>query len=284
MNRLILGVLVGVCLMVVVPVTFCSAAGKHYGELKMIEADIIFNIPVGYTVAHENGLTYYIDGWLPINDPSLVYPPSYWGTFPLYLPGTLVPAYLMISNLGPRAIAKHTLVTEGYVINLDGSNGAAIIAPQFQDIEVPLGETQVIATNIPLPVAAKGLNRVIVKLYHHENGENDASLVMQEEAIFCPPEVGVWNLVTENGVDVSSEAIQLTLAPTVYAFTDNNGCTANGTFTTADDTLTFTPTEAEWDCSPLSNPVQAEATATPTTLTLVFDDYGLLNTWVFVKD
>ncbi|KKK81805.1 hypothetical protein LCGC14_2809740, partial [marine sediment metagenome] len=165
-----------------------SGTGKHYGELNMLEADIEFSYPVGTTVADATGLTYYIGG-IPYPGPNWVYPPEYWGTYPLYYPGTSVPIELTVTNLGPRAIAKHTLVAECFVLNTDGTNGPNILAPQTQYIEVALGETKVINASIELPIVPKGLNRFVISLYHHYNENNDASLVLQKEGIFCPPEV-----------------------------------------------------------------------------------------------
>ena len=177
-----------VVISVLITVAAPAIAGNHYGELKMIEVDIQFFWSAGTAVMDDTGATYYIGMSIFFNSTE-VYPPEYWGAYPLYLPGAPVPIQLTVTNLGPRAVAKHTLVTEAYTINLDGTNGDPLIAPQTQYIEVALGETQVINAALALPIAVKGLNRFVISLYHHYNETNDASLVLKKEGIFCPPEL-----------------------------------------------------------------------------------------------
>ena len=66
--------------------------------------------------------------------------------------------------------------------------------PMIFEVEVALGETKVINGSFQLPTSGKipiaGLNRYLVSLYHHLNENNDeASLILQKEGIFCPPEM-----------------------------------------------------------------------------------------------
>ena len=182
-----------------------AGQGKHYGELKMIEANIEFFGSIGTTVTDSTGITYYYAGLVFHDD--IIYIPEYWGTYPLFKPGTQVPVKLTITNLGPRAVAKHTVVTETCEINLDGSNGAALIAPQSQYIEVALGETKMIDASFTLPTGAKGLNRFAIKLLHHKNDINDASLILNQEGVFCPPD----SIVLSNGT--AAPARQRTINP-----------------------------------------------------------------------
>lgn len=165
------------------------AGGKHYGELKMITAEIVFLFPRGTCVTDSTGITYIIDG----NDLHLdiVYPSEYWGTYPLYLPGNEVNTKMLITNSGPRQVAKHTIVHEANVINPDGSIGEALIAPVVQEnIEVALGETKIIDASFVLPIQGKSLNIFSLKLYHHYNADSpDASLILNQKAVFCPPEI-----------------------------------------------------------------------------------------------
>ena len=176
--------------LVFVSINTSIGAGKHYGEMKMLYADIEFMSPVGSTLADETGLTYYYMGNVFFNY-DLVYPEEYYGTYPLYYPGNPVPTKITVTNYGPRAIAKHTLVTEAYSINLDGSLGESIREPDIFEFEVALGETIVIDGTFTLPADGKnpaGLNLVTISIYHNRNDNNDASLIMTKDAVFCPPE------------------------------------------------------------------------------------------------
>jgi hypothetical protein len=165
-----------------------SFAGKHYGELKMIEANIEFLNPRGQCITDSTGITYIIDGRPTHLD--IVYPAEYWGTYPLYLPTATVPVNLTITNLGPRSIAKHTVVTDAYVINYDGSQGEPLFSPQVSTVEVALGETEVINGSFILPAVGKSLNMFSMKLYHHYNPDSpDSSLILNQKAVFCPPEL-----------------------------------------------------------------------------------------------
>lgn len=160
--------------------------GKHIGENKMLETDIYFFSPRGTCRTDNTGITYIIDG----NELHLdiVYPSKYWGTFPLYLPGNEVPVKFTVTNKGPRAKAKLSAKMEAYVLNTDGSNGPLLAPPQVIDFEVLKNNTEIVDASFILPMQGKNLNRVIIKLYHHQNTKNDASLIMIKEAVFCPPE------------------------------------------------------------------------------------------------
>jgi hypothetical protein len=168
-------------------IVFPSFAGKHLGEQRMINSTIKFLSPRGQCITDSTGITYIIDGRPTHLD--IVYAAEYWGTYPLYLPTATVPVVITITNVGPRAKAKLSAKMEAYAINLDGSDGAPLIMPpQKLEVEVARGETKVIDGSFTLPSAGKNLNRFVLKLYHHQNTKNDASLIMQKEGIFCPPE------------------------------------------------------------------------------------------------
>ena len=61
MYKTLLISLMTLCL-VFVSVNISIGAGKHYGELKMLYADIEFNNEFGTTVVDETGTTYYFSG------------------------------------------------------------------------------------------------------------------------------------------------------------------------------------------------------------------------------
>jgi hypothetical protein len=170
-----------------------SAGGKHYGEMKMIYAEIEFFNPYGTFITDHTG-SYYIFQGQTIHA-TIFYPQEYWGEYPLYFPGSTVSIKVSITNNGPRAIAKHTVVAEAYVINPDGSVGAQVLEPQIFEtdyygdpLDVALGETKFIDASFIVPVAAKRITCFTISLYHHHNDNNNASLIMTKDAFFCPPE------------------------------------------------------------------------------------------------
>jgi hypothetical protein len=188
MNETLLIGLVSLCL-VLVSVNSAIAVDKHYSEMKMLYAEIEFDDPSGSTLVDETGITYYYKGNVD-HDPNLVYPEKYYGTYPLYFPTSIVPTKITVTNYGPWAIAKHMIVTEVHVINLDGSLGTTLISPDVFKFEVALGETVTIFGTFTLPPVGKSpdsLNLVTVSIYHHRNDNNDASLIMTKDAVFCPP-------------------------------------------------------------------------------------------------
>ena len=94
---------------------------KHAGERKMLEVDIEFLRPSGWTVTSAQGVSYNYSG--RVITENKVYPPQYWGRYPLYFEGN--PAYIKVTvtNRGPRAKAKLQVKTEAYVLRTDGSSG-----------------------------------------------------------------------------------------------------------------------------------------------------------------
>lgn len=164
-----------------------SRTTRHTGELKMLEANIEFLNPLGQTVTNSDGITYYFQG-LEFHE-DIVYIPEYWGTYPLYMPGYQVPIKVTVTNKGPRAKAKLSIKMECYTIDTNGSNGTSLMQPQIIEVTVNRGETKVIDASFLLPQIAKELNRFTIKLYHHQNANNEASLITTKEGVFCPPEI-----------------------------------------------------------------------------------------------
>lgn len=167
--------------------------GKHIGEQKMLDVQIEFLNSFGKTVTNAEGTFYYYYNWF-LGKEDKVYPPQYWGEFPLYFFGWPTKVLVKVTNLGPRAKTKVVIKTESYVLRTDGSNGAMLKLPETIEVEVNKGETKVIDvtfTTMWTPEADSGLDRFIVKVLHINEGGGpgnpEPALIMQKEGIYCPP-------------------------------------------------------------------------------------------------
>jgi hypothetical protein len=169
--------------------------GPHFGELKQLSVKIQFSGASGTTVTDEDGITYASGSWSAREDK--VYPSEYWGMFPLYFFGQEVGITVTVTNLGPRNKFKLVIRTEAYCLRTDGSNGATLLAPTDTEIEVLRGETVVVDSSFTADFvegAESGLDRLIVKVLHPNVADNgsdgESALILQKEAVFCPPEDG----------------------------------------------------------------------------------------------
>ncbi|GAF78455.1 unnamed protein product, partial [marine sediment metagenome] len=149
-------------------------SGCYYDPVDF-DLEILFANTMGYIITGSHGATYMVTGYPPQTDPTKVYPEEYWGEYPLYLPGSMALAGMMVTYNGPAEQIDMGFVTEVYVLQLDGSNGELINGPNTFDFTINKGETKIIPEGFRIPLGAKGLNRFIAKLYHDEN------LIMTEE-------------------------------------------------------------------------------------------------------
>ena len=167
--------------------------GEHVGEVKQLEVNVAFSGQYGETVTDANGTFYHVWGYVFYENK--VYQPEYWGVFPLYFFDTTVGATVTVKNTGPRKRAKLRVTTEAYCLRTDDSNGAELAPPCVTDIDLAPGEIAVIDASITpqfVPDAESGLDRLLVKISHPNNGggpgNSDPALIMVKEAVFCPPE------------------------------------------------------------------------------------------------
>jgi len=180
-------------LMCLVFMTGFVYAGNHKGEQKQLDARIDFSGSCGTTITNSEGIFYHFWGYCFKEDK--VYPPKYWGSWPLYFFGTKIPVKVTVKNNGPRAKAKIRIKTEAYCLLPDGSNGGALMEPKTIDVEVLKGEEKVIDASFVTEYAAgteSGLDRFIIKVLHINEGGGkgnpEPALIMSKEGVFCPPE------------------------------------------------------------------------------------------------
>lgn len=175
------------------PVIDPYKTGNHDGEVAQLEVNVTFSGSFGETVTDNRGTTYNVWGFSFFE--GKVYPPEYWGVFPLYFFNTAVGVTITVKNIDPRHIAKLRIRTECYTIKTDGSSGVALVAPQeTTDFEIEPGETETINATFTAAYVAgadSGLDRLVVKLLHPNEGGGstyDPALILVKEAVFCPPE------------------------------------------------------------------------------------------------
>ena len=170
-----------------------SWAGQHIGEQNMLDVNIQFSNSYGNTITNSAGTYYNFFGYTFYENK--VYQPQYWGVFPLYFFNTQVGVTVKVTNKGPRAKSKIRIKTDAFVLNTDGSSGVSLADPKITDIEVNKGETKTIDASFIAEYregADSGLDRFIVKVLHINEGggpgNEEPSLIMSKEGVFCPPE------------------------------------------------------------------------------------------------
>jgi hypothetical protein len=185
-------VLLALCISLAVTAPLFSKQGRHIGENKMLDVDIIFSGSSGTTITDATGVYYKYWGYMFRENK--VYPQEYWGEYPLYFVGQPVSIMVNITNKGPRAKSKIRIKTEAYTLLTDGSSGMELAEPTMIDVEVEKGETQHIDASFTIqysPDLDSGLDRFIVKVMHMNEGGGkgnpEPALIMSKEGVFCPP-------------------------------------------------------------------------------------------------
>ena len=168
--------------------------GKHKGEVNQLDVDISFYAISGQTTTDASGIR-YCNAAGRCSYENKVYPPEYWGTYPLFYFGRLTGITVKITNKGPRNVAKVLITTEAYVLKTDGSSGTPLIQPRYIEVEVEKGETKIIDASFTpqyTPGMDSGLDRFLVKVSHLNQGGGkgnpEPGLIMVKEGVFCPPE------------------------------------------------------------------------------------------------
>jgi hypothetical protein len=128
--------------------------------------NVAFSGQSGRTVTDQNGINYNV--WGMSFYENKVYPPMYWGVFPLYFFGDDVGVSLTVTNNSASRRAKLVVMTECYCLKTDGQNGASLLAPTEYDTTLNGGESAVIDATFGVQETAdaeSGLDRFLVKAY-----------------------------------------------------------------------------------------------------------------------
>jgi hypothetical protein len=128
--------------------------------------DVAFSGQSGRTVTDQNGINYNV--WGMSFYENKVYPPMYWGVFPLYFFGDDVGVSLAVTNNSASRRAKLVVTAECYCLRTDGENGAALMDPTEYYTSLNGGESTVIDATFGVQETAdaeSGLDRFLVKAY-----------------------------------------------------------------------------------------------------------------------
>ena len=119
-------VLVALCLSLAAVSSVLGKQGRHIGENRMLDVDIIFSNPSGTTVTDASGV--YYKYWGYVFHENKVYPQQYWGEYPLYFVGQHIPITVTVTNKGPRAKSKIRVKTEAYTLQTTGASGMSVLS------------------------------------------------------------------------------------------------------------------------------------------------------------
>jgi hypothetical protein len=169
-----------------------AGAGQHIGEQNMLDVSISFSNSYGNTITNATGTYYNFFGYTFYENK--VYPSHYWGNFPLYFFDTQAGVTVKVTNKGPRAKSKVRIKTDAFVLNTDGSSGVSLMDQKVIDVDVNKDETKTIDASFIAEYregADSGLDRFVVKVLHVNEGggpgNEEPSLIMLKEGVFCPP-------------------------------------------------------------------------------------------------
>ena len=139
--------------------------------------DVTFSKQVGETVTDENGTFYHVFGMVFYEN--LVYPPEYWGVFPLYFFGEEVGINVNVANLSAQK-AAFLLRCAAYCLRADGSNGAQLLAPTDRAVVIGKNSSADIDSSFVagyVEGAESGLDRFLVKALEQNGSESDQHTV-----------------------------------------------------------------------------------------------------------
>ncbi|MBI4057320.1 MAG: hypothetical protein HY399_07220 [Elusimicrobia bacterium] len=168
------------------------AAGQHRGESDKIQAQVSFLNPSGQTTTDATGITYVAGSWQSY-EPK-IYPPNYWGTYPLYFAGSIMNFSVTLTNTADQGNKNLKIRVQAlnHVLNTDGTQGSPISSPQEWVVDsLRPGETRTLYNSIYVgsdPNLPSGLDTTKIRILHLNEGNNaEAGLIKEEVAIWCPP-------------------------------------------------------------------------------------------------
>jgi hypothetical protein len=169
------------------------AAGNHNCEAGKIMASVAFTNPAGTTYTDASGIRYTLNGWTFAGEPK-VYPQAYWGQYPLYFVGTSMTFMVNLTNMAPMGQKSFKIRVQALnnVLETNGSLGMQIAPPQEWIVsDLKPGETRNLPGSIFIPFnpnMPSGLDITKIRISHVNEGANDdAALIKEEIAVWCPP-------------------------------------------------------------------------------------------------
>ncbi|MFO7870660.1 MAG: hypothetical protein R6V03_04420 [Kiritimatiellia bacterium] len=221
-----------------------------WGDVIDVGVDIAFSGSYGETVTDENGTFYHVWGYVFYEDK--VYPPEYWGVFPLYFFGTEVGVDVAIQNRSSVRKADVLVRNESYCLRTDGGNGAALMTPTDTLVEVDRDGTRTVDASFVagyVPQAESGLDRFLVKVLGLENGAGSAAVVYNEVELSSGGSAIKFGNPTEclgedgreetDTFTIQADNAGLTVSVTTKAGTEEAAVILNGNGAAATDSLGF---------------------------------------------
>lgn len=165
--------------------------------------EVNFSLDQGETIADAQGTHFHFFG-VEVDDFDLIYPPEYWGSFPLYFFGTSVGATVIITASDPvncnanpdNNRDKHNpqlkplklwISNEIYLLNTDGTSGPELTAPRSVEMELLPGESKAFDASFFKMFQEGlvwGLNRMEVKIYKLKSNGKVGKILLVKEFIF----------------------------------------------------------------------------------------------------
>lgn len=175
-------------------VSSAYGAGQHSGEVDKIRAVVNFLTPSGQTTTDASGITYRAPAYNFQSFEPKVYPPAYWGTYPLYFVGQTMNFTVTLTNTAASGNKKFKVRVQALnnVLEISGSVGRPLGSPQEWTVEdLRPGESRTLNGSVyiaPDPTLPSGLDLTKIRISHLNEGNNqDAGLILEDFAVWCPP-------------------------------------------------------------------------------------------------
>ena len=140
----------------------------------------------GHAVIDEGGVSYQLCGFDIHED--FVFPPEYWGVYPLFILGTRIEADISLANESTITDHEIRLVCEAFRVRDDGSAGPSLMSPRTKKIILSRGESRRI--EMPFTVYESPGDGISVFTVSAEKTPTDPSgatgPICSRMGVFCP--------------------------------------------------------------------------------------------------
>lgn len=195
----------------------------EWGDTLELAVDIAFSGEYGQTITDETGTRYCFAGQVFYENK--VYPPEYWGVFPMYFEGTQVGVGIDVENASESRKADVLVRNECYCLRTDGGNGAALMTPTTDSVDIDRGAALSIDGSfiaVAVPGMESGLDRFTVEVFGLDDStsadityttvetHNDGQLVRFSDPTTCLGEDGA-NQTDTFTVELSTVVMPVTV-------------------------------------------------------------------------
>jgi hypothetical protein len=186
-----------------------GARGKHVGDAKPIEVEVIYLDPPGTLTIDETGMVYHFPAWNLTYQVSREYDEEFYGIYPVYFIGQTLEFEVRIRNTSNRTYRNLKVVAiQEYHLAPGTEYGEAMPGDSVEEWYVeelgPGGEVVLLGRHHAVLGTVPGLNQTHVQIFHWSNG-NQISLGEwrgggapgrlfwddPEAGVYCPPAFAV---------------------------------------------------------------------------------------------